>query len=63
VRTDPLDVDLVDAEFAEEIRLVVEVMVAAATRPGRLRQDDVDEALGIRPDPAGCSLPVQGRRP
>jgi hypothetical protein len=43
--TDPLDVDLKDAELSDEIALVSELMVAAAESPTRLTQAQVDAIL------------------
>ena len=43
--TDPLDVDLQDAELSAEIRLVADLMVAAAQAAGALPQHVVDEVL------------------
>ncbi len=42
-----LDVDLQDDETVEEIRLVTELMVVAASAPGELEQDVIDGALGV----------------
>jgi hypothetical protein len=44
-----LDVDLHDEQTVEEIRLVTELMVVAATAPGELEQDVIDGALGVDP--------------
>jgi hypothetical protein len=43
--TDPLDVDLQDAELEDEIRLVAELMAAAASARDRLSQARIDELL------------------
>ena len=42
-----LDVELHDEETVEEIRLVTELMVVAASAPGELEQDVIDDALGV----------------
>jgi hypothetical protein len=55
---DALDVELQDQELGDEIRLVTELMVVAATAPGELDQDVIDDALGVDPP----RLPSQ-RRP
>jgi hypothetical protein len=52
-----LDIDLQDEQTVEEIRLVTELMVVAATTPGEIEQDIIDDALGI--DPARRCLPSQ----
>jgi hypothetical protein len=52
VMTDPLDVELHDAELVDEIRLVTELMVVASLTPGELEQEVIDDALGVeREDP------------
>ena len=43
--TDPLDIDLQDAELVDEIALVTELMAAAAQAPDQLSQDAVDGIL------------------
>jgi hypothetical protein len=42
-----LDVELQDEDTVEEIRLVTELMVVAASAPGELEQDVIDDALGV----------------
>ena len=44
--TDPLDVELQDPELQEEIRLVAELMAAAASAGAPLSQARIDELLG-----------------
>jgi len=43
--TDPLDIDLDDAELVCEIALVVELMAAAADTSERLSQTAIDRIL------------------
>ena len=43
---DPLDIDLEDRDLQEEIRLVAELMAAAAGSPAQLTQERIDEVLG-----------------
>jgi hypothetical protein len=50
--TDALDMDLQDGELIGEIRLVAELMVAAAQSPTALSQDAIDAILDASP-PAG----------
>ena len=50
--TDALDMDLQDGELIGEIRLVAELMVAAAQSPTALSQDVIDAILDASP-PAG----------
>jgi hypothetical protein len=45
-----LDVELQDEQTVEEIRLVTELMVVAATVPGELDQEIIDDALGVERD-------------
>jgi hypothetical protein len=54
-----LDVDLQDDETVEEIRLVTELMVVAASAPGELEQDVIDGALGV--EGTGRAFPNQRR--
>jgi hypothetical protein len=44
-----LDVELLDDQLVDEIRLVTELMVVATMAPGELEQDVIDVALGIDP--------------
>ena len=46
---DMLDVDILDHELGDEIRLVTELMVVAAMAPGELEQGVIDDALGVQP--------------
>ena len=50
--TDALDMDLQDDELIGEIKLVAELMVAAAQSPTALSQEAVDAILGASP-PSG----------
>ena len=43
---DALDLDLNDADLSDEIRLVAELMVAAAQSPSPLSQTEIDAVLG-----------------
>ena len=45
-----LDVELVDDQLGDEIRLVTELMVVATLAPGELEQDVIDQALGLHPE-------------
>jgi hypothetical protein len=54
--TDPLDVDLQDDELNAEIRLTVDLMVAAAESTSVLDQGRIDRILGVHPS---AGLPAQ----
>lgn len=56
--TDPLDVDLQDAELSSEISLVADLMVAASESPCVLDQTVIDQILGVR---GAEVLPAQRR--
>ncbi len=60
-----LDVELQDEDTVEEIRLVTELMVVAASAPGELEQDVIDDALGVedsqRPFPNQRQRRLSGR--
>jgi hypothetical protein len=45
---DALDVELLDDQLVDEIRLVTELMVVATMAPGDLDQDVIDAALGVQ---------------
>lgn len=49
---DALDLDLNDADLSDEIRLVADLMVAAAQSPTALSQDAIDAILDASP-PSG----------
>jgi hypothetical protein len=55
-----LDVELLDDQLVDEIRLVTELMVVATLAPGELEQSVIDDVLGVHPVPS--SLPRQRRR-
>ncbi len=42
------DIDLTDEALRQEIELVGELVVAATACCGRMRQEQVDELLGVR---------------
>ncbi len=48
---DQFDVNLEDEDLLEEVELVANLMVAAASRDEHLSQDEVDEILGVVPQP------------
>lgn len=45
--TEPLDPNLRDHDALEEIELTSDLMIAASQSEGKLRQDEVDQILGI----------------
>jgi hypothetical protein len=48
---DALEIEPIDADVMEEIQLIVNLMIAAATTRERLNTPSIDQALGV--DPAG----------
>jgi hypothetical protein len=44
---DALEIELIDAEGMEEIRLVADLMIAAATADDRLSARSIDGVLGV----------------
>ncbi len=44
---DALEIEPIDADGLEEIRLIANLMIAAATTRDRLNQRSIDLALGI----------------
>jgi hypothetical protein len=44
---DALEIELLDAEGMEEIRLIANLMIATATARDRLSQRSIDSVLGL----------------
>ncbi len=45
--------ELVDVTLQDEIELVGDLVVAAAASSEHMSEDDIDRALGLKPEPAG----------
>lgn len=53
---DPYDVSLIDSELLAEVELCVDLMIAASA-PGPLSTEQIDQLLGVAPVPPSRAVP------